>query len=235
MEKNRLLTILVGITLITTVLNLYATMNLYVGMKMMATAITTRQQRANAPAPSLGRSKLAQRQSVSLGGASIKGIENAPVTLIEFSDYQCPFSAKFFSETLPQIEKNYIKTGKVKMAFRNYPLQFHQFAQKAAEAAECAAQQGKFWECHDTIFENQKDLSPANLKQLAQKLGLDSQKFNQCLDSGTMANKVKKDFDEGAKYGVTGTPCFFVNGMAVEGAQPYKVFEEAIEKELKKK
>lgn len=241
MEKSKLLTILVGIILVITVLNLYATINLYVGIRMMVKTFLAMQQQ-NRPFPSANKLNRpprpplpTERVKVDISNNVIKGSEKAPVTLVEFSDYQCPFSERFFNQTLPQIEKNYIKTGKVKMVFRNYPLAFHQNAQKTAEAAECAGEQGKFWEFHDTIFKNQKDLDLTSLKKYAKNLGLETKKFNDCLDSGKMAAQVQKDTSEGSKYGVSGTPCFFVNGLKIEGAMPFAAFEEAIEKELKKK
>lgn len=235
MNKTKLLTILITITLILTALNLYATLNLYVGLRMMVNSMAAR-QRPNMPLPFANQPPLPPaRIKIDIGNHPVRGAEKAPVTLIEFSDYQCPFSAQFFSQTLPQIEKNYIKTGKVKMVFRDFPLAFHQNAQKAAEAAECAGEQGKYWEYHDTIFENQKVLDIASLKKYAKNLGLNMQKFNACLDSGKMAAEVKKDFEAGSQYGVSGTPCFFINGIKLEGAQPYQAFEEAIEKALKKK
>lgn len=234
MEKNKLLIVLVAVTLFLTALNLYATMNLYINLGIIAKKMMARQP-ANLPFPAANRPPApVGRQKVSLGGAIVKGSEKAPVTLVEFSDYQCPFSGLFFRQTLPQIEKNYIKTGKVKMVFRNYPLPGHQNAQKAAEASECAGEQGKFWEYHDTIFENQKAIGITELKKYAKDLGLDVKKFNECLESGKMAAKVQNDFKEGGKYGVSGTPSFFINGVKVDGAQPYSEFEKVIEKELKK-
>ncbi len=164
----------------------------------------------------------------------VKGSENAPVTIIEFSDFQCPFCGRFFSQTLPLIESNYIKTGKVKLIFRDFPLGFHQYAQKSAEAAECADEQGKFWEYHDKIFENQAALSSANLKQWASEIGLDTNKFNDCLDSGKMASEVKKDMSDGTAVGIRGTPGFIINGKLVSGAQPFSVFQQIIDAELAK-
>tara|TARA_Y100000031_G_scaffold154983_1_gene204324 strand:+ start:148 stop:852 length:705 start_codon:yes stop_codon:yes gene_type:complete len=169
---------------------------------------------------------------VSVDDDPMKGKKNAPVTIIEFSDFQCPYCKKVFSETLPLLEKEYIDTGKVKFVYRDYPLPFHPLAQKTAEAAECADEQVKFWEYHDTIFENQDSLSVENLKSWAQDLGLDSEEFDQCLDSGEMASEVKKDMEEGQKYGVRGTPAFFINGKLLSGAQPYVAFQREIEAAL---
>ena len=130
--------------------------------------------------------------------------------------------------------KEYVETGKAKFVFRDYPLEFHPEAQKAAEASECAHEQGKFWEYHDKIFENQQSLSVANEKQWAKDLGLDSAKFDNCLDSGKYAEEVKKDAAEGSAAGVSGTPGFFVNNQIISGAVPFEVFKQAIEAELAK-
>ena len=234
MDKPKLLIILVSIILIFTILNFLTTMNLYIKINKMSQRFVSRQfPTGQLPSPS--KPQPAARVSVSTENDAIKGQTNAPVTILEFSDYQCPFSARFYSQVLPEIEKNYVKTGKARFVYRDYPLPFHQNAQKAAEASECAAEQGKFWEYHDTLFENQKDLETASLKKYAKNLGLDTAKFDSCLDSGKMASEVKKDTEDAAKYGVSGTPCFFVNGWRVSGAMPYNSFEEMIEKELKKK
>lgn len=161
-----------------------------------------------------------------------KGNPDALVTMIEFSDFECPFCAAFYQNTLPQIEENYIKTGKVKLIFRDFPLPFHANAQKAAEAAECAGEQGKFWEMHNRIFDNQSAMEIVDLKQNAKLLGLDIATFNDCLDLGKYADEVRKDMNDGSVAGVTGTPTFFINGEKLVGAQPFSVFEEIIEKKL---
>ena len=166
------------------------------------------------------------------------GDENAPVTIIEFSDFQCPFCQRFYQQTLPLIEENYVKTGKVRIVFRDFPLGFHQNAQKSAEAAECADDQGKFWQYHDLLFEKGSGdgtgLAVVDLKKYAQQLGLNVAMFNNCLDSGKYANEVAKDLADGTSYGVSGTPAFFVNGNFIEGAQPYSAFQEVIDAELAK-
>ena len=172
------------------------------------------------------------RVQISLDDDPVMGSEDAPVTIVEFSDFQCPFCARFFSQTLPLIEKDYIDSGKVKLVYRDFPLSFHQNAQKAAEASECADEQGKFWEYHDKMFENQNALDTTSLKKYAEDLGLDTAEFNDCLDSGQMASKVQNDVNDGQKYGVTGTPTFFINGIKVVGAQPYSAFHEVINQEL---
>jgi protein-disulfide isomerase len=162
----------------------------------------------------------------------IFGDENAPVTIIEFSDYECPFCGRFYQQTLPQIKSNYIETGKVRLVYRDFPLSFHPNAQKAAEAAECAGEQGKYFEMHDRLFEKGVSGGVDSFKQYAAELGLNADTFNVCLDSGQMASEVQKDFADGQAAGVTGTPGFFINGKLVEGAQPFEVFAQIIEKEL---
>ncbi|MFH1054276.1 MAG: thioredoxin domain-containing protein [Candidatus Woesearchaeota archaeon] len=162
----------------------------------------------------------------------VKGDINAPVTIVEFSDYECPFCARFYSQTLGQIDDEYIKTGKAKLIYRDFPLGFHAQAQKAAEAAECAGEQGKYYEMHDKLFEDGVAGGLSSFKKYASDLGLDTAAFNTCLDSGEMADEVKKDFQDGQKAGVTGTPAFFINGRLVVGAQPFSVFKQAIDAEL---
>jgi protein-disulfide isomerase len=143
------------------------------------------------------------------------GPENAPVTVAVFSDFQCPYSAQA-APTLNQVLVRY--PGKVRVVFRNFPLSFHTYAQKAHEAAECANEQGKFWPYHDILFANQGALGVDDLKRYATNTGLDVERFNQCLDAGKYAEKVRKDYEEGLRYNVRGTPTFFING------KPQKVY-----------
>src|SRR3989338_7721986 len=165
----------------------------------------------------------------------VKGDPNAPVEIIEFSDFQCPFCSRFYSDTLPQIQKEYIDTGKVKLIYRDFPLSsIHPQATPAAEAAECAKEQGKFWEFHDKLFENQASLSTASYKQWAQELGLNTQQFNDCVDKRKYQSEVTKDYQDGQAAGVTGTPSFFVNGINIRGAQPFSAFKTIIDQELAK-
>ena len=180
----------------------------------------------------------AERVAVSLDDDTVMGKKDAPVTIVEFSDYQCPFCKRFHDDTFGQLKSKYIDTGKVKFVYRDFPLGFHVNAQKAAEAAECAGEQGKYWEMHEAIFaKSQADgtgIAPNDLKVIAKSISLDSAKFDKCLDSGAMAAEVQKDLSDGSSYGVQGTPAFFVNGQMISGAQPYSVFEQVIEAELKK-
>jgi protein-disulfide isomerase len=141
---------------------------------------------------------------------AVKGNKNARVEIIEFSDFQCTFCLGYVSETFPQIEKNYLKTGKVKYLFRDLPLPLHANAFRAAEAARCAGEQGKFWEAHDRFFANQNTLNPNDWPQHAQALGLDTAKFNQCLMSGKYDDEIHRDVDEALSLGIEGTPAFLI-------------------------
>ncbi len=165
---------------------------------------------------------------------AVKGDAKAPVTIVEFSDYECPFCGRFFEQTLSQINEKYIKTGKVKLIYRDFPLSFHQQAQKAAEAAECAGEQGKYYDMHDLLFTRGVQGGVTSFKQYAKDLKLDTAKFDKCLDSGQMASEVQKDMADGAAAGVQGTPAFFINGLEISGAQPFQAFQQAIEAALAK-
>jgi protein-disulfide isomerase len=169
----------------------------------------------------------------------ILGDVNAPVTLIEFSDYQCPFCGRFFRDTLPRLKKDYIEKGKVRYVFRDFPiLSIHPQAQKAAEAAQCSGEQGKYWEMHDLIFENQRAVNIEDLKGHAEKVGINVEDFNKCLDEGKYEEEIKKDIQAGQRAGVRGTPSFVlgnttkdgtIKGEFIRGAQPYEAFKVAIE------
>lgn len=174
----------------------------------------------------------------------VKGDRKARVVLVEFSDYQCPFCARFVRETLPQIEKDYIKTGKLKYVFRDFPItSAHKDAFKAALAAGCALDQGKYWEMHDRLFENPTAFTVYNLTQNAEAIGLDKVTFQQCLNKNEYETEVQSDFADGLKAGVNQTPTFFLgltepNSPKVKvltvitGAKPYAVFKAAIDNAL---
>ncbi len=165
-----------------------------------------------------------------------KGSEKAPVTLIEFSDFQCSFCRKFWQTTLPQIEKKYINTGKAKFVYRHFAI-LGKPSVAAAQAVECAGEQGKFWPYHDKLFASAGSalaFTDGKLKSYAKELGLKSPDFSQCLDSGKYLKKVEGETAMAAFLGARGTPAFFLNGQLIAGAQPFEVFEAAIEKELKK-
>ena len=183
---------------------------------------------------------------VSLDDDPVKGNPDAPVTIIEFSDFQCPFCSRFFTQTLPLIEENYINSGKVKLVYRDLPLDsIHQNARPAHIAAECADEQGKFWEYHDILFINQKQWQGLSLaaadktfKEYAGELGLQTASFDSCLESPIIAEEVNKDVVEATTYGATGTPSFFIGNekdgfIKLSGAQPFTVFQSAIEDQLK--
>lgn len=169
-----------------------------------------------------------QRVEVAATGPS-KGPANAPITIVEFSDFECPFCSKV-NPSIDQVMKDY--AGKVRVVFRNYPLPFHAQAPKAAEAALCADDQGKFWEMHDQLFAHQQELSVEDLKAHAKALELDQAKFDECLDSGAKAAQVAQDMAEGGEAGVSGTPAFFINGRLISGAQPFEEFKKIIDEEL---
>ena len=175
------------------------------------------------------------------------GNPNAPITIIEFSDFQCPFCAKFHVDTLPQLKEKYISTGKVNFVYRDFPIQsIHPNAIPAALASECADDQGKFWEMHDMIFINMQnwknlpiDQSVALFKQYASQLVLDSDEFDSCMDSGKHLDEIRKDYDDGRLYGVSGTPGFFVGNEDIGftkliGAQPFSSFQRVIDGQLNK-
>lgn len=159
------------------------------------------------------------------------GPEDAPVTIVEFSDFECPFCARFRSETFDALAEQY--DGQIRFVYRDFPLSsIHPDAQKAAEAAECADDQGMFWEMHDVIFANQSNMGVAALSGFAEDLELDMSDFDECLNNGKYADEVLADLQEGQTYGVTGTPTFFINGVRLVGAQPLSAFQAIIDQEL---
>ncbi len=158
-----------------------------------------------------------------------RGPANAPVTIVMFSDFQCPFCAQA-NPTIERVLRTY--GDKVRLVFRDFPLSIHEHAEKAAEAARCAGEQGKFWQMHDMLFGHQDRLAIADLKADARQIGLDGPKFDACLDSGRMAPRVKEDLQAGERAGVDGTPAFFINGQILSGAQPFEEFKRVIDGEL---
>jgi protein-disulfide isomerase len=168
------------------------------------------------------------RFAVQASGPS-RGAEKAKVTIVEFSDFQCPYCSRIGS-TLAQVLKEY--DGKVRVVYRQFPLGFHPLARKAAEASLCANDQGKFWELHDRMFANQSKLSVSDLKAAAKDLGLDASKFEVCLDGGTKGAAVEADLRAGQEVGVQGTPSLFVNGVFINGAVPLEQLKATIDREL---
>jgi protein-disulfide isomerase len=161
-----------------------------------------------------------------------RGPAGAPVTIVEFSDFQCPYCGREVP-VIDRLMKEY--DGKVRLVFRHFPLDFHPFAEKAAEAAVCAAEQGKFWELHDKMFSNQQKLAVDDLKGYAKSVGVDAAKFDKCLDSGEKKPQIDADQKAGTEAGVNGTPAFFINGIFINGAQPYEQIKQTVDRELKKK
>jgi protein-disulfide isomerase len=153
----------------------------------------------------------------------------APVTIVEFSDYQCPF-CKRGEDSINQVMKAY--GDKVRLVYRDYPLPMHPMARPASEAAQCANAQGKFWEYHTKLFENQTSFSDDKFKQLAKDVGMDPAKFDECLAKKPDSKKIDEDIADGSKVGVSGTPAFFINGRMLSGAQPFDKFKEIIDDEL---
>ena len=172
------------------------------------------------------------RTDVASMGHPSRGPAAAPVTIVEFSDFECPFCYGLYP-TLKLIEKNYPE--QVRIVYRQFPLNaIHPRAQKAAEASLCAHDQGRFWEMHDSMFDGQKQLEVDALKQRAKEFQLDLAAFDACLDSGSKADAIKKDMADAARAGVTGTPTFFVNGRMMLGNQPYAEIRALIEDELQR-
>src|SRR2546425_11575170 len=178
----------------------------------------------------------------SVADAPMLGRADAPVTLVEFSDYQCPFCQRFFATTLSALKKHYVDTGKVRYVFRDFPLdQMHPQARKAAEAAHCAGEQGKYWEMHEVLFQNQRALAPPQLAEHARTVGVDGSKFDECLSLGRHAARVERGLADGAAVGVQGTPTFlvgktkagdFVEGTPIRGAQTLEMFRRIIDQTL---
>ena len=161
----------------------------------------------------------------------VVGPASATVEIIEFSDFQCPFCQRL-TGTLEQLKAEY--GSDIRLVFKDYPLPNHAQAFKAAEAGNCANQQGKFWELHDTMFSRQSELGVDDLKRHAGELGMDQTAFDACLDSGRFAEQVNADLKAGQQYGVSSTPTVFINGRAVMGAAPFEVFDAIIREELER-
>lgn len=170
------------------------------------------------------------------------GSDSAPLVLVEFSDFQCPYCRLFWSDSYSQIKSDYVDTGKLQIVYRDFPLSFHPAAQKSAEAVECAADQDKGWELHDKLYGEEAKLgqgtveySVEDIKSWAADIGLDIESFNDCLDSGKYYDEVQQDMNEGVAAGVRGTPAFLLGKrdgnqvLEISGAQPYSVFKSAID------
>ncbi len=191
------------------------------------------------------RSQPSQPVKISLDNDPIRGDPNAPITIVEFSDFQCPFCARFHTQTLPLLLEEYIDSGKVNLVYRDFPIQsIHPNALPAAVAAECANEQGKYWEFHDTLFEKQSGWSRldsnaalATFSQYATDVGLKQKQFDSCLGSGKYLEEVQGDLSDGRDYDITGTPGFFIGNdeigfVKIYGAQPFDSFQRIIDSQL---
>ena len=180
--------------------------------------------------------------NVETGHLAVLGNPDAKVTIVEFSDFQCPFCESFYKDTFSQIKETYIDTGKVQFFYRHFPLNsIHPNAQRAALASECANAQNSFWNYHDVLFDNLETWSPQTLSdatnsfvEYAGQLGMSTDEFKSCLESERYKKEVEGDIADGEKAQVDGTPAFFINGKRLVGAQPFSEFEAIIEQELKK-
>jgi len=186
--------------------------------------------------PTLAPVSMDQMQELIEGAAGRKGNKDAPVKVVEFTEYQCPFCSKYYKEAYQQILSDYVETGKVEYALRDLPLPFHNNAQKTSEAARCAGESGKYWEMHDKLFENQAEWSElagveaiSKFIEYGRSLGLE---IGQCLESGQFEQAVKDDAVLSSSLGMNGTPSFLINGQRLVGAQPFESFKIAIDNYL---
>jgi protein-disulfide isomerase len=177
---------------------------------------------------------------IDIGGYPSQGNPKASLVMVEFTDFQCPYCARYHAATYPQLKKAYIDTQRMRYVVVDYPLEFHELAFKAAEAAHCGAKQGRYWEVHDRLFKSTPNLQPANLPKLVEGLGLDIASFQSCLDKSATAEEVKRGIAQGEVMGVDGTPTFVigraegsvVRGRMIVGAYPVKVFTDVIQSHL---
>lgn len=169
------------------------------------------------------------------GGEVVLGESDAPVTIVEYGDYQCPWCSKFFEESEKPLRDEYIKTGKVKMVYRDFPIDsIHPFARVAAEAANCAKDQSKFWLYHDALLDKQKDIPTMDFVSLATELGFETATFKACFENGKYKDEIQKDFDGAVAAGVNGTPAVFINGQQVGGFLTYDQLKVAVDSALNK-
>jgi protein-disulfide isomerase len=186
-----------------------------------------RPQRAEGP-PTPDPNKV---HAVDVASSPIRGDKSAKITIVAFSDFQCPFCNRV-NPTLAKLLETY--PGKVRVAFKHLPLRIHPDAPAAHAAAEAANRQGKFWEMYDKIFANQRDLKPETFKKYAQEIGLDVAKFDKDVADPSVKAKIDADSKEADKLGVAGTPAFFINGKYLSGAQPYETFQKMVDEQLAK-
>jgi protein-disulfide isomerase len=172
-----------------------------------------------------------RRYDVPVDNDHSRGPETAAITIIEFSDFECPYCTKWHGEVWPRLEATY--PGQVRLVYRDFPLaSIHGNATSAAEAANCAGEQGVYWEYHDLLFSGKYGLGESAYLKYASDLGIDSASLTQCMESGKYAAEVQADYNYAAELGIRSTPTFFVNGIAIVGAQPFEVFQELIDLEL---
>jgi protein-disulfide isomerase len=171
------------------------------------------------------------RYDVPVDDDPVYGPADAPITIVEFSDFECPYCQKWYAEVYERLKEQYPQ--EVRLVFRDFPIEsIHANAFPAAEAANCANEQGEFWPFHDKLFSMEKGLNAEAYTQYASDLGLNVEDFNACLESGKFKPEVQSDLDFAANLGVRSTPTFFINGIALVGAQPFEVFQDVIDKEL---
>lgn len=188
-------------------------------------------QTAGEAAPQTAEQAEIRRYDVPVDDDPFIGPEDAPITIIEFSDYQCPYCTQWHTEVFGKLRENY--ADKVRIVYRDFPLEsIHPEATPAAEAANCALEQGKFWEYHDQLFTNQQKLGKEGYREFAGQVGLDLEQFDACLEERRYAEEVQADLNYAVQLGVRSTPTFFLNGIPLVGAQPYEVFSQVIEQEL---
>jgi protein-disulfide isomerase len=181
------------------------------------------------------------RARISTSNRPFLGAEDAPVTLVEFTDYQCPYCSRFFSTTLTSLKKEYIDTGKVRLVIKDLPLSMHPNARPAAVAAHCANDQERFWAMHDSMFKNSRKLQTEHLAQYAQDIGLDTERFQECIGSDRHNSMIQADISEASRQGISGTPTFIVGrttddvveGVKLRGAQSVETFRSHIDELLK--
>jgi protein-disulfide isomerase len=182
--------------------------------------------------PTVQSAPIVTRYDVSIDDDPVLGSDTAPITLIEFSDFECPYCTKWHNEVFEPLMESY--GDQIRFVYRDFPLnQIHSEAQPAAEAANCANEQGKYWAYHDLLFKGgTQALNSENYIRYAEELDLDIDDFKECIESNRYVEEIMADHDEATKLGVRSTPTFFINGMAVVGAQPFEVFKRIIDKEL---
>jgi len=210
-------------------------------LKAIHQLLLNQQNTAKAAAPTAAPAPTSDKVQMKLAsGWHSLGKDDAPVTMVEFTDYQCPFCRKYHAETFAEIKKNYIDTGKVRFVSRDLPLEFHPYAQKAAEAARCAADQNKYWELRDAMIANSTDLSQDAILKYAKSVSIDINPFKTCLDTDKYKAEIQKDVADASALGIDGTPTFVIgkaskdsiDGDRVVGAVPLSVFDTTIQKYL---